>query len=503
MRRRRTLARIAADRPIASASHRDGVRCPGMRASAVSVFVLAGALAGCGAGPTISPTVSPPNAGDEGGAPGSGVDAGGGGASDVSEPPEASAPSEGEHRGARAAREREPVIVDGNGEEVRLLGVNPIRERVLLHQGNGFFDEWPVRTSASITSILSWKANAVRVPLNEDCWLAINGAPVAYSGSAYQQAIATYVDLLLSNGIYPILELHWTAPGTTQATQQVAMPDQDHSVTFWSEVAAKFGSNGNIVFEMFNEPFPDSNQDTAAAWTCWRDGGTCPGITYQAAGMQDLVSAVRTAGAKNLVLLGGVDYSNALSQWLAYEPKDPLGNLAAAWHVYDFNTCNTAACYDQYAGVVAKTVPIVATEIGEQDCAGGFITTLMGWLEYEAAELPRVDVGRLERVPRPHHRLHGNAGGDVRADVQGAPPGNASLLIGESPSLRRSLPSRPTTIQGACILLPLASSSAPPGNRTPACEPRASFGPYSSGIRTSKPPSSSTPRSCRAGLPPR
>jgi endoglucanase len=358
-----------------------------MRTSARSVFMLAWAIAGCGAGPTSSSTVSPPNGGDEGGAagsdasvvPGSGSDAGGGGASDVSEPSEASAPSEGGSAGGLGLHASGNQIVDGNGKQVRLLGVNRSGSEYSCIQGNGFFDG-PV-DQASITSILSWKANAVRVPLNEDCWLAINGAPAAYSGSAYQQAIASYVDLLLSNGIYPILELHWTAPGTTQATQQVAMPDQDHSVTFWSEVAAKFGSNGNIVFEMFNEPFPDSNQDTTAAWTCWRDGGTCPGITYQAAGMQDLVSAVRTAGAKNLVLLGGVEYSNALSQWLAYEPTDPLGNLAAAWHIYDFNTCNTTACYDQYAGVVAQKVPIVATEIGEQDCAGGFITTLMGWLD--------------------------------------------------------------------------------------------------------------------------
>jgi hypothetical protein len=97
--------------------------------------------------------------------------------------------------------------------------------------------------------------------------------------------------------------------------------------------------------------------------------------------MQSLVTTVRNAGANNLVLLGGVQYSNALSQWLAYEPNDPASNLAAAWHVYNFNGCNSTTCYDTTAGPVAQKVPIVTTEIGENDCAGAFITTLMTWLD--------------------------------------------------------------------------------------------------------------------------
>jgi hypothetical protein len=104
-------------------------------------------------------------------------------------------------------------------------------------------------------------------------------------------------------------------------------------------------------------------------------------VAYPAAGMQSLLDAVRKAGAPNLVLLGGVNYSNSLSHWLEYAPKDPLSNLGAAWHVYDFNACNTVACYDQTAGPVAAQVPVVTTEIGEQDCASSFITPLMGWLD--------------------------------------------------------------------------------------------------------------------------
>jgi hypothetical protein len=308
----------------------------------VGSLVLAGALAACGAGPA-------------GSRPG---------------------PVAPDRAGLHVSGDR---ILDRQGVPARLLGVNRSGTEYACIQGNGFFDG--PSDDASIAAILSWNANSVRLPLNEDCWLAINGAPPAYSGAPYQRAVADFVARLLARGIHPILELHWSAPGLTKATEQSPMPDRDHSIAFWSQVATRFGEDGDVVFELFNEPFPDANQDTAAAWTCWRDGGTCAGIGYEVAGMQELVTAVRAAGARNLLLLGGVRYANALSQWLAYAPRDPEHNVAAAWHAYDFNACSTVACYDEQAGKLAGRVPVVATEIGEQDCAGGFITTLMGWLD--------------------------------------------------------------------------------------------------------------------------
>src|SRR5262249_58013178 len=90
---------------------------------------------------------------------------------------------------------------------------------------------------------------------------------------------------LRAHNLYPILELHWSAPGAQRATSQQPMPDRDHSVTFWSQVANFCQTDLSVVLELFNEPFPDSNRDTDAAWACWRDGGTCPGFSSQAAGV--------------------------------------------------------------------------------------------------------------------------------------------------------------------------------------------------------------------------
>lgn len=278
-------------------------------------------------------------------------------------------------------------LLDGANRPVVLHGVNRSGTEYACIQGWGFFDG--PSDLASTQAIASWGANAVRIPMNEDCWLNINGAPPAYSGAAYQNAISSYVSTVQAAGLVPILELHWTGAGTTRATGQQPMLNRDHSVAFWQQVAAAYKSNSGVIFDLHNEPYPDGNRDSVAAWDCWKNGTTsanaaaCPGsgLNYQAAGMQELVNVVRGTGATNPIMLGGVQYSNALSQWLSYKPQDPTGNLIASWHVYNFNVCSSPACYDATAAPVAASVPLITGEIGENDCGTAMLNTLMTWLD--------------------------------------------------------------------------------------------------------------------------
>src|SRR5437867_12918528 len=132
-------------------------------------------------------------------------------------------------------------LVDTAGRVVLLRGVNRSGTEYACAQGWGFFDG--PADSASVAAIVSWKANAVRVPLNETCWLAINGVAPAYSGDNYTRAIGDYVALLNRAGLVVILDLHWSAAGTSIALGQAPMPDRDHTPQFWSEVAAAYSGN--------------------------------------------------------------------------------------------------------------------------------------------------------------------------------------------------------------------------------------------------------------------
>jgi endoglucanase len=280
-------------------------------------------------------------------------------------------------------------IEDGAGKTIVLHGVNRSgTEYKCVQDGNSMFDG--PATDESIQAIAAWpNINTVRIPLNESCWLGINGAHEAQSGDFYKAAIRNYVLRLHKFDLIPILELHWVGPGTTRAERLQPMPDADHALELWADVATTFLDDDGVILEPFNEPFPDGNKDTDAAWACWRDGcqanlhlGTTPPTsTYQATGMQAIVDTIRATGSTHVILLGGVQYSNALTQWLAHKPNDPLGQLGAAWHVYNFNGCKSADCWDAAPAAVAAAVPVVATEIGEDTCMGGFITPLMQWLD--------------------------------------------------------------------------------------------------------------------------
>ena len=97
--------------------------------------------------------------------------------------------------------------------------------------------------------------------------------------------------------------------------------------------------------------------------------------------MQSLVDTVRGTGAKNLVILGGLAWSNSLAQWAQYVPNDPLNNIGAVWHSYNFNYCNNENCWNQYIKPVAQKYPVITTEFGENDCSGGYVTSVMKWLD--------------------------------------------------------------------------------------------------------------------------
>lgn len=279
-------------------------------------------------------------------------------------------------------------IEDSAGNTVVLRGVNRSGTEYRCIQGYGFFDG--PDDEASVQAIKSWNVNAVRVPLNEGCWLGIQGAKPELSGCNYKNAIRRYVALLHKYELIPILDLHWAAPNIYRPVRLQPMPNTDNSPSFWADVARTFKDDDGVVFEPYNEPFPAQSTDNDYAWRCFRDGcnedvlvgaGELEGMVYRAAGMQSLVSAIREAGAPHLILLGGLRYSNTLTQWLAYKPEDPLGNLGAAFHVYNYNQCVDASCWDAAPGAVAAEVPLVATEIGENDCLGAFISPLLDWLD--------------------------------------------------------------------------------------------------------------------------
>jgi hypothetical protein len=268
-------------------------------------------------------------------------------------------------------------ILNGLGQAVMLRGVNKSGTEYMCLHGPQVFDGPSDATSVMV--LKSWAINVVRIPVNEHCWLGING--VKMGGNAYQSEIVNYVDLLTAANIATIIDLQWSSPGTTLADKLTPMPAADHAPAFWTSVANTFKSNSSVIFDLFNEPFPDGNQDTPAAWACLKNGGKCAGVPYRAAGMQTLLNAVRATGSTNIVMVPGIQYANSQTQWLANKPNDPANNLAAAWHSYANQGCNQYYCWDTKIKPVMKVVPVIVGEIGQNDCQTNYIDSLMNFLD--------------------------------------------------------------------------------------------------------------------------
>ena len=275
------------------------------------------------------------------------------------------------------------TLVDALGRPVRLLGANRSGTQYACVEDWGVFDG-PV-DDAAIEAMASWGMTAVRLSLNEHCWLGINGVSPTYGGAAYRDAVIELVDRIVARRMYVILDLHWSAPGGQRATEQQAMADRDHAPAFWRSVAAAFRLDRAVVFDLYNEPHPDDNRDTPAAWRCVRDGGRCPGVDFPAAGSQELLDAVRGTGATNVVLVGGPQYAGTLTRWLDHAPVDPVRQLAASIHVYgpEFSPCDSRSCWDGVIAPLAEQVPVVMGEIGIHgtSCSSAFVEPLMEWAD--------------------------------------------------------------------------------------------------------------------------
>lgn len=271
------------------------------------------------------------------------------------------------------------IVYGASGQIVQLRGVSRSGTEYSCVKGSGVFDSpTPDQpdSSALIAGMQSWDINVVRVPLNEDCWLGIN-VKSPFAGAVYRQAILRYVSELQAADLFVILDLHWTAPGTAVANALEPMPDADHAPTFWKSVARTFRFNHRLIFDLYNEPY-------GVSWSCWLHGcqvaaqGSSP--TYEAAGMQQLVDAVRGTGARQPLLIGGLDYSFDLSGWLSNEPKDPDNQLIASVHTYGGSSPCSSSCLQSITATRTR-VPVLFGELGETDCGQSYVDSIMSWAD--------------------------------------------------------------------------------------------------------------------------
>jgi endoglucanase len=244
-------------------------------------------------------------------------------------------------------------ILNKEGKEVWLQGVNimsldwnPQGERILL---------------STKVAIEEWKANIIRLAVKENYWFGKDSSQKD-GGKAYRELVDATINLAANRGAYVLLDLH-----------RYKAPQAEHA-DFWKDAATRYKDHPALVFDMFNEPHGTS-------WEVWKSGGFVPvkkegvdetaflteeekiknNVGFRSIGMQGLLDAIRSTGAKNVVLAGGLDYGYDLSgiaKGFALDDKGGNGIIYGS-HIYPWKKG-----YQEKVLVIADKYPILSGENG-------------------------------------------------------------------------------------------------------------------------------------------
>jgi hypothetical protein len=202
---------------------------------------------------------------------------------------------------------------------------------------------------------LGWKANVVRLSVNQNFWLA-NSA--RYSTN-YAPELLRVIAAIEQAGMDVILDNHGSgSPYMADA----------NTVVFWREVATVYRNDPHVLFELFNEP-------NKISWDVWLHGGAAP--TGPAVhGMQELYNTVRATGATNLVVIGGLSWAYDLSGVPTHRVVG--NNIVYNTHPYNYPG-KQPADWNHGFGFLTKTDPVISTEFGNYDCTKGYYQSFVDY----------------------------------------------------------------------------------------------------------------------------
>lgn len=218
-------------------------------------------------------------------------------------------------------------LIDEKGQVVTLRGLMPSDPAVLRRKGQFerlFFD-----------GMAASGANVIRLPVHPERWKH----DLDYLWRYLDPAVRWNGE----NGAYTIIDLHFIGDiGRDHGRQMpdIQTPSKDFALDFWRQAASYFKDTPHVIFEIFNEPADIPAED-------WRENA------------QGLVDAIRSTGADQLIIVGGIEYSRDLF-WVLEEPIKGE-NIAYAAHIYP---SHSRYSWDRWFGDVAEKHPVVVTEWG-------------------------------------------------------------------------------------------------------------------------------------------
>ena len=245
-------------------------------------------------------------------------------------------------------------VVNERGQTVRLQGVS-IASLEWSNEGEHVLE-------SSRVALEQWGANCIRLPLAQDRWFG--KAPYQDDGgAAYRKLVDDVIAYASGKDAYVLLDLHWSNAGEWgHSIGQHKMPDANSEV-FWIALATHYANRPGVLFDLYNEPHDVS-------WDIWQKGGEVEEEidgklrTYTTPGLQKLVTIIRAAGARNLLVAGGLDWGYDLSEIPKGRALDNKGGQGIMYGAHIYPWKGNQPEWNSHVGDIAKQYPVFVGEVG-------------------------------------------------------------------------------------------------------------------------------------------
>ena len=228
-------------------------------------------------------------------------------------------------------------IVDSHGKVFMLQGMST--HGIMWSDDTNTYPFSGILSTSSLKVLRDdWKCNAVRIAMYTEEW---GGYTQGYAAQAKQKVIDGVANAT-SMGMYVIIDWHILKDGNPQQHQSEA-------IAFFSEMASRYKNYSNVIFELCNEP------NGGVSWA----GQIRPYC-------EDVVRAIRSKGANNLIICGTGTWSQDIHQVVGNRLSDK--NCAYTLHFYanthtDWLRQRLEQCYN-------NGLPVLVTEFGTCDASG-------------------------------------------------------------------------------------------------------------------------------------
>lgn len=220
-------------------------------------------------------------------------------------------------------------ILDKNGEVVSLAG-----NSLFWSIAGDISDFYNADTVEHIAT--NWNSSIIRAAMGvNESW---DGGRGYVDNPELQTAkISRVVDAAIDQGIYVIID--WHSHDAENYTNE--------AVTFFTEMARRYGNTPNVIYEIYNEPINQS-------WTTIKNYA------------ETVIEAIRAEDPDNLIVVGTGFYSQEVDE----ASQDPINDNNVAYTLHFYAATHKQELRNRALTALSNGVPLFVTEWGAVEASG-------------------------------------------------------------------------------------------------------------------------------------